>query len=232
MKVSDITVDYVNNMGTDLDVVNAARVSFNKKSDWEWMGDCPVLNMKDERLIKYLAEHNHWSPFAHVTLSVRVKAPIFIARQLQKHTVGLAWNEVSRRYVDYTPELYVPDEWRERADDKKQGSGGAHPISDDLSAHIKGLCENMVNAYEAMIEAKVAPEQARMVLPQNTMTEWVWSGSLYAFARVINLRLGEGAQKEAGIVAEQLLEICDSLYPVSMKYLVKRDDNVRFKAVA
>lgn len=215
MKTAQIKVELLDHMGSDLDVVNAARVSFNKEHD--------KFQDKDEKLIKYLAEHNHWSPFSHCFVKFRVKAPIFIARQLQKHTVGLAWNEVSRRYVDYEPEFYFPEFWRKRADNVKQGSSDDTVEMDENDPwYIKTTVGACQNAYQYLIDLGVAPEQARMVLPQNTMTEWIWSGSLYAFARVCNLRLGEGAQKEAGEVAQQIKNYLCQLFPVSTKYLLER----------
>lgn len=215
MKIAQIKVELLDHMGSDLDVVNAARVSFNKEHD--------KFQDKDEKLIKYLAEHNHWSPFSHCFVKFRVKAPIFIARQLQKHTVGLAWNEVSRRYVDYEPEFYFPEFWRKRADNVKQGSSDDMVEMDENDPwYIKTTVGACQNAYQYLIDLGVAPEQARMVLPQNTMTEWIWSGSLYAFARVCNLRLGEGAQKEAGEVAQQIKNYLCQLFPVSTKHLLER----------
>lgn len=350
MKTAQIKVELLDHMGSDLDVVNAARVSFNKEHD--------KFQDKDEKLIKYLAEHNHWSPFSHCFVKFRVKAPIFIARQLQKHTVGLSWNEVSRRYVDSEPEFYVPDMWRKSAENVKQGSsnddfgkpirtgkclycGGELPkgrhkyccdnhqvyhsqqrlpyntkfnrwkatakasniqwdleiddldwpkycsyldlelnyLSDDkadniasldkivpelgyvkgnvqiisllankmkssatkeqiltfaknsslmhggiftdMSTSYEGFLQQCSDTYNRLIEDGLAPEQARMFMPQSMMTEFIWSGSLYAFARVCNLRLGEGAQKEAGEVAQQIKNHLCLLFPVSTKYLLE-----------
>lgn len=237
MKISPIEVTYRNYKGSDLDVVNAARVSFAKESKWE-LGeeDYPnnkeywKLKEKDEKLIKYLAEHNHWSPFSHCFISFHVKAPIFIARQLQKHTVGLAWNEVSRRYVDSEPEFYFPEVWRKRADNVKQGSSDepaymmADLSGDDRLVNdvMKEFVQINLYVYLSALKAGVAPEQARMILPQNTMTEWIWSGSLYAFARVVNLRLGTGAQREAGEVASKIKETLEFLFPVSSRYLLEK----------
>jgi thymidylate synthase (FAD) len=245
MKISPIEVTYRSHMGSDLDVVNAARVSFAKESEWEYnkAWGCvtdetfPVLSEKDEKLIKYLAEHNHWSPFSHCFISFHVKAPIFIARQLQKHTVGLAWNEVSRRYVDDEPEFYFPEYWRKRADNVKQGSSdeevhSLHGVvttsayngdvilgSEEDDAPTE-FCSIALDLYNDMLKGEVAPEQARMILPQNTMTEFIWSGSLYAFARVVNLRTASGAQREAGEVATGIREALQALFPVSSKYLI------------
>ena len=224
MKVSKMQVTLVDSMGTDLSVVNAARVSFDKQSDWVGEGydkypDSYKLNDADRKLISYLATHNHWSPFSHAFASFRIKAPIFVARQLVKHTVGLAWNEVSRRYVNSEPEFYLPDYWRKSATNVKQGS------SDEAVDIQQGLLtedlDHLLDWYKGMIESGVCAEQARMILPQSMHTEWIWSGSLYAFARVCNLRLDSHTQKETQEVAKQISNIMSELFPVSWKVLVK-----------
>ena len=177
-----IKVTYVDHMGDDLSVVNAARVSFGKKSKLECIDMVKgkyILSHKDSKLIKYLAKHNHKSPFNHTFVSFHVKAPIFVARQLVKHEY-MPWNEISRRYVDSEPEFYVPDEWRGRAEDKKQGSKGT--VKSNLN--VKYLHTKSLMAYKQLLNEGVAPEQGRMVLPQSMMTEWYWSGTLYAFAKM------------------------------------------------
>jgi thymidylate synthase (FAD) len=209
-------------MGSDLTVVNAARVSFGKEShavawadyDYENKARCgdliAILDPKDQKLIRYLAKHNHISPFGHCFASFHVKAPIFVARQLVKHSF-LRWNEVSRRYVDDEPEFYVPDVWRGRSADKKQGSAGEVKLELPLlAAHATAL-----EQYEDLLEQGVAPEQARMVLPQSTMTEWWWSGSLDAFARMCKLRCATDTQYETRIVADQISRVMGDLFPVS-----------------
>lgn len=234
-----IKVELVDKMGTDLSAVNAARVSFDKKSDWEYTfktefdiecGSSTLTkipkNLKsgDEKLIKFLAEHNHWTPFGHASLSFHIKAPIFVARQLVKHTVGLVWNEVSRRYVDSTPEFYFPDNWRKRNEDKKQGSHEDQFVPENAFNEFswpEQLCSDALNLYRDMLKAGVCAEQARMILPQNTMTEWYWSGSLIAFARVCSLRCKKDTQLETRIVADQIDEIAKELFPVCWKYLRK-----------
>lgn len=224
MKVSEITVDYLDHMGSDLTVVNAARVSMSK-----WHKS--FADIRDTSLIEYLAEHNHWSPFAHAFLQVRIKAPIFVARQLVKHQVGLAWNEVSRRYVDSEPEYYLP-ELRERAENVKQGSldkaiekvidvDGKEMPSKYLCKWQLELCDMF---YNTLLENGVAPECARAFLPLTTMTQWIWSGSLYAFARVCNLRLDKHAQKETRLVAEQIFKLLEMYFPVSTKALIHVGD--------
>lgn len=229
MKIAEIKVDLIDLMGTDLTVVNAAKVSFAKESQWEKRtsygveSDIEILSAKDEKLIKYLADHNHWSPFAHCFVQFRIKAPIFVARQLVKHQVGLTWNEVSRRYVDYEPEFYFPKTWRKRAENKKQGSLEETVDNEaDTIALSKAGANFALATYNSLLRMGVCPEQARMALPQNMMTEWYWSGSLYAFARVCNLRLDpEHVQRETIEVAEQINKYMSSLFPVSWKYLVE-----------
>ena len=211
MKIVPITVELLDKMGSDLSVVNAARVSFAKESI--------KMEAADEKLIKYLADHNHWSPFSHAFASFRIKAPIFVARQLVKHTVGLAWNEVSRRYVDSEPEFYLPEYWRKSASNVKQGSSDAVAgYFDPVAEKATELC---LSAYILMLNEGVCPEQARMILPQNTMTEWIWSGSLYAFARVCNLRLDSHTQRETQEVAKQINDYMIELFPESWNVLVK-----------
>lgn len=204
-------VEYVDHMGGDLSVVNAARVSFNKKST--------ELSAKDERLIGYLARHNHWTPFGHTSVTIHVKAPIFVARQLGKHQVGLVWNEVSRRYVDDEPELFTPEKWRGRPVDKKQGSGEDIELSRDIEHLIWYSEGTALESYKKLLEAGVAPEMARMVLPQSTYTEWYWTGSVAAFSRVCGLRLKPDTQQETRIIAQGISDIIEPLFPVSWKAL-------------
>jgi len=211
-----IQVYRMDSMGTDLTVVNAARVSFDKFKE--------ELEYSDEKLIQYLAEHGHWSPFSHCFIQFKIDAPIFVARQLMKHTVGLGWNEVSRRYVDDDPKFYTPFEWRRRAADKKQGSMAEAVSSQDIANRIKNESDRIaLNCYNRLLKLKVCPEQARMVLPQNMMTSWFWSGSLYAFSRVCNLRLKEDAQEETRDVAQRISDHCAVEFPISWKNLVKED---------
>ena len=202
-----MNIQLIDKMGSDLSVVNAARVSFAKKKD--------VLDQSDEKLIKYLAEHDHWSPFGHTTLQFLIKAPVFVARQLVKHQVGLVWNEVSRRYVDYEPEFYVPFMWRGKPENKKQGSSDK-----EIEFDITEITQACKVVYKQMLEEDISPEMARMVLPQNMMTEWYWSGSLMAFARVCNLRNKEDAQQETRVVTEHIARHLKDHFPVSAKYLM------------
>ena len=208
---NSLKVEFIDKMGTDLSVVNAARVSYAKFKD--------KFEDKDEKLIKFLAEHNHWSPFAHASLQFRIKAPVFVARQLVKHQVGLVWNEISRRYVDYTPELYKPKEWRGRPQNSKQGSDGTVSIDSNEQHRLDMTMEQCKIIYNSLIGKGIAPEQARMVLPQSMMTEWIWSGTLYAFARVCNLRCAKDTQEETREVADQIHNICKEEFPMSWKHL-------------
>jgi len=221
--MSQIEVNTIDHMGSDLSVVNAARVSFGKKS--EELGfisrgeKClrPILHDTDKRLIKYLAKHKHMSPFGHAFASFHIKAPIFVARQLVKHKF-LRWNEISRRYVDDDPEFFMPDQWRGRADDKKQGSAGAVESVPVGSLKVQGYC---LAAYQDLLSSGICPEQARMVLPQSTMTEWYWSGSLDAFSDMCKLRCKEDTQLETRIVANTISEEMNYLFPISWESLQK-----------
>jgi thymidylate synthase (FAD) len=230
-----IKATYIDHMGSDLSVVNAARVSFGKKSAWNWSkelesgtGNGNTLKAGDTKLINYLAKHGHISPFGHCFASFHIKAPIFVARQLVKHKF-LRWNEISRRYVDDEPEFYVPDVWRGRSADKKQGSDGVVNISDDslegIDEYGTEYDEVCLHVYEKLLRDGVAPEQARMVLPQSTMTEWYWSGSLDAFADMCRLRLPSDTQQETRVVAQQISEKMSELFPVSWAALVAGDTN-------
>ena len=203
-----MNIELIDKMGSDASIVNAARVSFGK--------EITEVSERDEKLIKYLADHEHWSPFAHASLQFRIKAPIFVARQLVKHQVGLVWNEVSRRYVDDEPEFYIPFMWRKRPPKSiKQGSS-KEEVEYDITSEM-GILKKL---YNDMIEKGIAPEMARMVLPQNMMTEWYWSGSLYAFARVCNLRLKEDTQSETRDVVTHIEQVMRDQFPVSSQYLL------------
>jgi len=240
-----LEVTLIDHMGSDLSVVNAARVSFGKKSEWDtkilscseyegnpeydsyslyetfyepYVGvEVRKLSDRDTKLIKYLAKHKHLSPFGHAFASFHVKAPIFVARQLVKHKF-LRWNEISRRYVDEEPEFYEPETWRGRSADKKQGSDGV--IGGDDLVGSSQFNQHASDFYSDLIDSDVAPEQARMVLPQSTLTEWYWSGSLDAFASMCVLRLKGDTQYETRLVAQQIDEVMSSLFPVSWKALV------------
>ena len=216
-----IQVTYIDHMGSDLSVVNSARVSFGKKSKSlgeVGIGDdpimVPVLHDTDVRLIRYLAKHNHKSPFNHAFATFHVKAPIFVARQLQKHEY-MPWNEISRRYVDEEPELYEAPIWRGRAEDKKQGSYGEV----ESNANVLYYNKNALMMYKQLLDEGVAPEQARMVLPQSMMTEWYWSGTVFSFAKMCSLRCKDDTQAETRVVADAIDEEMENLYPMSWESL-------------
>jgi len=214
-------VSYIQHCGSDLSVVNAARVSFNKESSFIYeqggedeVGDylVPTLDKADKKLVKYLAEHQHYSPFNHTFITLRVKAPLFVARQLVKHEY-MPWNEVSRRYVDTPPEFYNPVSWRKAAKDKKQGS------SDEVIVPEENVYEETlfvaIDAYKYLLKSGVAPEMARMVLPQSMYTEWYWSGTLKAWSKMYNLRMGEDAQAETREVADLCGLIISEHFPIT-----------------
>ena len=228
-----IEVTFIDHMGTDLTVANAARVSFGKQSEMDTsdVWGPPKLKDKDAKLIRYLAEHKHISPFGHCFASFHIKAPVFVARQLVKHKF-LRWNEISRRYVDSEPEFYEPNAWRGKAEDKKQGSYGVVELYNmpdkrnpnflvgETQTHYQKLqCE----LYQSLLDAGVCPEQARMVLPQSMMTEWYWSGSLDAFADMCKLRCAPDTQAETAEVAWDIDRTMVKLFPVSWEALREND---------
>lgn len=241
--MSQIKVEYINHCGDDLSVVNAARCSFDKESGWLTSGSkndyegvvfqkingFPVnLKKEDAKLINYLASHKHYSPFNHSFISVRVKAPVFVARQLVKHKF-MPWNEVSRRYVKGEVEFYKTEGWRKSAENVKQGSStetiskyldefDCYPryIETDISVHE----DNSLELYNHLINLGVCAEQARQVLPQSMMTTWVWSGTLGAFCDMLKLRLDPHTQYETRLVAQEVAKIVEELFPVSYKALV------------
>ena len=215
-----IEATYIDHMGTDLTVANAARVSFGKQSEMDTsdVWGPPTLKDKDAKLISYLAKHKHISPFGHCFASFHIKAPVFVARQLVKHKF-LRWNEISRRYVDHEPEFYVPTEWRGKSADKKQGSEGS--VDDIRPSLAWNMIDSSKQDYEYLLYKGVCPEQARMILPQSMMTEWYWSGSLDAFADMCKLRCASDTQAETQEVAKQISVKMHELFPVSWMALAK-----------
>jgi thymidylate synthase (FAD) len=232
-----IKAEYISHMGTDLTSVNSARVSFEKESDWEWPEEAarmgysvnPKLSEQDKGLIRHLAKHEHWTPFSHIQITMRETVPIFVARQRFKHMVGFTYNEISRRYVHSTPDFYVPDTWRKRANNVKQGSsdeqvneplhvrfGGSETTSEAYSKFIDYALE----LYKDLIDNDTSPEQARMVLPQSMMTSYYVTGSLAAWARAYKLRIDSHAQKEIQYLAVQWNDIIKPLCPVSWSELI------------
>ena len=211
-----LSVELIDSMGDDLTVVNAARVSFGKRvSEFD--------DLKDGKLISYLAKHKHWSPFGDCSAQFHIKAPVFVARQLVKHQIGLTWNEISRRYVDDEPVFFEPDVWRGKADDKKQGSSDESIDINPENWMVNDYQQVLRTAkwtYEELLRKGVCPEQARMVLPQSMITEWYWSGTLYAFARVCNLRCKPDAQQETRTIANKIDLYMTKLFPASWGALI------------
>ncbi len=219
-------VDLIEVMGSDLTVANAARVSFNKESVWDGEEN-KVLSDKDKKLIRYLAKHKHWTPFAHPQITLRIKAPIFIRTQLFKHKVGFVENEVSRRYVIDTPEFYIP-RWRTApVNGAKQGSTDFildSVVETKLNTQYNMIIEGALTIYEDLLEQGVAPEQARAVLPQGTYTEWWWTGSLAGFARVYTQRSEAHAQWEVREYADAIAKSISSFFPVSWECLISKEN--------
>ena len=208
-------VTLIDSAGGDLSVVNSARVSFNKSQE--------TLEAKDEKLIKYLADHRHDTPFRHNFIQLRCEVPLFLARQLMKHQAGLTWNEESKRYVDDIPAFFHPEEWRERPENGiKQGSGGRHRYNPRWQRFYEEHVKDSIEMYRDMIRDGIAPEMARMVLPQSMMVNFIWSGNLLAFYHVYSLRSGEGAQVEAREFAELLKKAIEPEFSIAWAALEER----------
>ena len=205
-----MNVELIDVMGSDLTVVNAARVSYNKRTD--------KLRQRDIRLIKYLARKGHWTPFAHPHLMFCIAANIAVARQLYRHQVGLAVNEMSRRYVDDAPEYNLPQEWRSKpgANQSKQGSGAPLHTQDIITEMVNDSINASDKTYKGLIRAGVAPEQARLVLPMSMVTEWYWTGSLMAFIRICKERLAPDTQAETQEVAQEIFRHLMAHFPYSV----------------
>ena len=207
-------VTLANKMGSDLTVAEAARVSFNKKTDWEPDG---TLSERDKKLIYYLVKHNHFSPLTHVQITLRLKMPIFVARQFMRSNIGIVYNETSRRYITDPPEFYYPTEWREKPKGSiKQGSGDAIPDGGIYSKNLEESVKWEVEAYNRAINDGVSPELARMVLPQNMYTEFVASMTLAAILRVIELRTDSHAQQEVQVYGQAILKLAKTIFPASV----------------
>ena len=211
--------EYIDHMGDDLAVVNAARVSFDKAS--EWGSSCnhwpPTLKAK---LIDYLARHNHWTPFAHTAITLRMQAPLPVRTQCFKHKFGFVENEESRRYISKTPELFIPDAFRSKPEGSvKQGSGDVHEASAGWLECYESFCRSGIELYEEMIKSGICPEQARFILPQGVEVQWIWTGSLAAFARFYRQRTDPHAQQETKDLARMVGKIIEPLFPVSWKAL-------------
>jgi thymidylate synthase (FAD) len=225
-----MNVELIEHMGSDLSVIDAARVSFDKRSEWDHIKNADgmtqtILNNKDARLLRYLAENNHWTPFAHPQITLRITVPIYVARQLAKHQVGGVVNEVSRRYVRYTPVLDMPTQWRKSAENVKQGSSSdLVKVDTSFKAQIDKTMAAVLQLYDDLLLAGVCPEQARAVLPVCSETTWIWTGSLFFFARVCRLRLDPHAQKETRDVAERISRLMAEIYPESWDVLMGARD--------
>lgn len=259
MNQQQITVQYLDHLGSDLTVVNAARSSFGKESEWEssnpFSGD-NVLKPADASLIKFLAtgyraaewedflhqiedvvvngsateltsllhsykrKAQHWAPFAHPQLSIRMTLPIFLARQFVKHQVGAVWSEESRRYLSDEPGVWFPQEWHTRPEDIKQGSGAPTKAQHFANMVAEDATESALEAYDTLLKEGVAPEEARMILPLNMMTTVTWTGSLLFWSRVCNQRTDSHAQLAAQELASRIDYIIQPLFPVSWAALV------------
>ena len=211
--------EYVDHMGDDISVVNAARVSMDNSSDFDEQG---ILNCSDEKLIKYLSSHNHWTPFAHTAITLRMSAPIPIRTQCFKHKVGFSENEESRRYISSIPDVFVPDNFRMASDSVKQGSGGVHDKSDYWIDLYKSSTTIAIHNYNAMISDGVCPEQARLVLPQGCEVNWIWTGNLASYARFYNQRTDPNSQKEVATLAKCVSDIISPLFNVSWSAMTNR----------
>jgi len=213
-------IELLDSQGNDNTVANTARVSMQFDGSWNKLPEKYTEEQRD-KLIGYLATNNHSSPFRHNSITIRINVPIFLARQLGKHQVGMSWNEVSRRYVDTKPEFFYPEVWRSKPEGSiKQGSVGQHPESAEIKTGYSEFVTFCTELYNTLLEENVAPEQARMVLPQSMMTQVIWTGSLMAFAHVYKLRIDGHAQVEAQDFAKELDTIIRPLYPVSWSALV------------
>lgn len=233
MGVEQIKVELLDYMGDDLAVVNAARVSFNKESEWEvlcdggcFSCDCNGENVKlkesDEKLINYLAKYDHWTPFAHTALKFRVAAPVPIRTQCFKHKIGMVENEESRRYISTTPEVFIPDFFRSKPEGSiKQGSGEKHYQSSMWKEEYENATQGCVNLYLNMLQDGVCPEQARFVLPQGAIVNWIWTGNLVSFANFYLKRTDPNAQYEVRLVAEKVGKLVEEIFPVSWKALTE-----------
>lgn len=267
MNITDTTfAEYRDHMGSDLTVVNAARASFGKESDWEtnadgtYAGPTNRLKPEDANLIRFLAtgyrtkewdeflnevieqarnggkrgltemlhaykrKPQHWAPFGHPHVQIRVSMPIFLARQFVKHQVGGVWSEESRRYISDEPEVYIPEEWHTRPEDIKQGSGELvkhQGIADSIAVNAT---QRSITAYNQLLGGGVAPEEARTILPLNVMTTVVWTGSLLFWSRVVNQRVDGHAQLAAQVLGKQISSIVGPLFPVSWKELTGRTE--------
>lgn len=224
-------VEILDVFGNDLTVVNAARVSFNKESEFEPVKDGYgaaaklvgyKLSRKDQNLIEYLAANDHTTPFFHPQIRFRIKMPIFVVREWYRHTIGFARNEVSRRYVTYEPEFFIPDELRLKDENIKQGSCDKLVENNtNLVADMRDYASKALQYYNYLLDSGVCPEQARLILPQSMYTEFIETASLAAYARLANLRMDASAQREIQKYALLISNFLSNLFPVSWRALIK-----------
>lgn len=222
--MSEIKVELLDSMGDDLDVCNAARVSFAKETQWAAMeaGE-GMLAAGDIKLINYLAKHDHWTPFAHTALKFRVSAPVPIRTQCFKHKIGMVENEESRRYISSTPEIYIPEFFRSKPEGSiKQGSGEKHTDSEYWIDQYRMQTKASVALYNRMLADGVCPEQCRFILPQGAIVNWIWTGNLVSFANFYNKRTDPNAQREVQVVAELVGKEVERIFPVSWKALTEK----------
>jgi thymidylate synthase (FAD) len=204
-------VEIVDVMGSDLSVVNAARVSFGKRKE--------AVSAADAKLIRYLWTHHHTSPFRHAAVQFHLKAPIFVLRQWMKHQIGCAWNEISGRYVVFEPDFYLPDNWREQHESNKQGSKGA--VTDQAAAKrvYEASLADQFASYKALLKLGVCKEQARMLLPVATYSECYWTTSLQAIMHFLSLRLEAHAQWEIRQYAAACFALVRDRFELSLEQM-------------
>ena len=216
-------VELLEHAGSDNSIANTARVSMQFGTNWSELPENYTGEQRD-KLIGYLARNRHTSPFRHTSITIRMKIPIFLARQLGKHQTGMSWNEVSRRYVATEPTFFTPSQWRAKPEGSiKQGSIDLN--IPEAAGYYDKLINTSLHTYNSMLDMGVAPELARMVLPQSMITEVIWTGSLMAFAHVYNLRIDAHAQVEAQDFSEQLGNIIEPLFPKAWGALTHNDKN-------
>lgn len=223
--MSQIKVELLDYMGDDLAVVDCARVSFGKESNWNFESNPEgELFPQDQKLINYLAKHDHWTPFAHTALKFRVAAPVPIRTQCFKHKIGMVENEESRRYISTTPEIFIPEFFRSKPEGSiKQGSANKHKDSDYWLGIYTDRVNSNVEDYLAMLQDGVCPEQARFILPQGAIVNWIWTGNLVSFANFFNKRTDPNAQREVQVVAELVGKEVERIFPVSWKALTSKE---------
>lgn len=216
---NEIKIDYIDHMGSDISVVNSARVSFGKETK--------AIDEKDIKLINYLAKHKHLTPFEHCSLSVKVTCPLFIRSQIHRHRT-FSYNEISRRYTSENIEFYEPEVYRKQHDKSKQCSAGDfdEATNANIQLLVRQIHEQSLDAYNKLLDLGVAREMARGILPQNLMTEFWMTGNLRNWVAFLGLRIDNHAQKEVQDVAQPILKIIKEKFPESAKALFKHELNI------